>query len=77
MKAGYAILLTTVYFITFYILLNSNTPLLLTAVAYFSMPLVIIAMVYFVLTDYSVKPKELGDEEWGYGDKNKEDLWIV
>ena len=77
MKAGYAVSLTTIYFITFYILLHTDAPFLLTASVYFSMPLAIIAMVYFVLTDRTVQPQKLNGEEWGYSDKNKEDLWIV
>lgn len=77
MKAVQAVWLTTIYLITFYTLLYIDASLLLTAAVYFSIPLVMLAMVYFVLTDKSVEPKELNGEEWGYGDKNKDDLWIV
>jgi hypothetical protein len=77
MKAVQAVWLTTIYLITFYILLYTDASLPLTMAVYFSIPIVVLAMVYFVLTDHSVKPKKLGNEEWGYCDKKKEDLGIV
>jgi len=78
MKATTAVIIATVYLVVFYVLLHSNASLLLTGFVFLSMPIVIIGMVFIVLLDDSVKYPELPDnDEWGYSDKNKDDLWIV
>jgi hypothetical protein len=77
MKATTAVSITTLYLVAFYTLLRFDASPLLTALVYLSIPLVIICMVLIVLLDESRKYPELKNEEWGYADKNKEDLGIV
>jgi hypothetical protein len=78
MKAPIAIVIATIYLVVFYILLYINASLLLTALLYLSIPAVIIGMVFVVLLDDSYDYPELpGNDEWGYRDKKKDDLWIV
>lgn len=78
MKATTAVSIATIYLVVFYILLHSDASLLLTGFVFLSMPLVIIGMVFVVLLDDSVKYPELpSNDEWGYSDKNRDDLWIV
>jgi len=78
MKATTAVIIATIYLVVFYILLHSNASLLLTGFVFLTMPLVIIGMVFVVLLDDSAKYPELtNNDEWGYSDKKKEDLWIV
>jgi hypothetical protein len=33
-------------------------------------------MVIIILKDDSLEAKKLGSDEWGYVDKNKDELWI-
>jgi hypothetical protein len=77
MKATGAVSITTLYLVAFYTLLHFDVSPLLTGLVYLSIPLVIICMVLLVLLDDSVKYPELENEEWGYADKKKEDLWII
>lgn len=78
MKATTAVIIATIYLVVFYILFHSNASLLLTGFVFLSMPVVIIGMVLIVLLDDSVKYPELpNNDEWGYSDKKKDDLWIV
>ena len=78
MKVTTAVAIATIYLVVFYILLNFNTGALFTMLVYLSLPVVIIGMVFIVLLDDSVKYPELpNNDEWGYRDKEKDDLWIV
>ncbi len=77
MKATVVVWIATFYLVAFYTLLHFDASPLLTGLVYLSMPLVIICMVLIVLLDDTAKYPELKDEEWGYADKKKEDLWIV
>ena len=74
MKAHSAVAVTTFTVILFYILLNINANFLLTSLVYFSIPVLVVFMVYFVLSDDSGTYPELGKDEWGYRDKSKSRL---
>jgi len=78
MKATTAITWATIYLIVLYVVPNYLSSALLTGLLYLSFPVIFILMVIIVLKDDSVKSKELGkDEEWGYADKDKNELWIM
>jgi hypothetical protein len=78
MKATTAVAIATIYLVVFYILLNFNAGALFTMLVYLSLPVVIVGMVFIILLDDSIKYPELPDnDEWGYRDKKKDDLWIV
>ena len=77
MKAIVAVWITTLYLVAFYAFLHFDISPLLTALAYLSMPVVIICMVLIILLDDNTKYPELKDEEWGYADKKKDEMWIV
>jgi len=74
MKATTAVIIATLYLFVFYVLLHFIVAPLFTAVVFISVPIVIIAMVLIVLLDDSKAYPELADEEWGYADKNKDEL---
>lgn len=44
---------------------------------YLSFPVILILMVVIILKDDSIKPKKLGNSEWDYADKDKDELWII
>jgi branched-subunit amino acid permease len=77
MKAETAIIWFSTVLCAFYILLNFYPSAILTMVVYLSIPVFLILLVFIVLMDDSMDYPELGDEEWGYRDKDKEDLWII
>ena len=77
MKTVVAVWITTLYLVAFYAFLHFDVSPLLTGLAYLSMPVVIICMVLIILLGDSIKYPELKNDEWGYADKKKEDLWIV
>jgi hypothetical protein len=78
MKANTSIFWATIYLIILYVVPNYSSSALLTGLLYLSFPVIFILMVIIVLKDDSVKSKELGkDEEWGYADKDKDELWIM
>ena len=74
MKATTAVIIATLYIVVFYVLLNFDAAPLLTALVYLFIPVVIIAMVFIVLLDDSHDYPELNKDEWGYADKNKDEL---
>ncbi|HJP62379.1 MAG TPA: hypothetical protein VJ844_03000 [Mucilaginibacter sp.] len=77
MKATTSIIVTTTCLIVFYVLLHFDADALLTALLYFSIPVVMIIMVLSILLDDSLPYPELGNEEWGYRDKNKSELGVL
>jgi hypothetical protein len=78
MKATTAVIWATIYLIILYVVPTYSSSALLTGLLYVSFPVIFILMVIIVLKDDSVKSKELGEtEEWGYADKNKDELWIM
>lgn len=76
MKAINAIIVATVCLVAFYILLHFNAAPLLTTLLYFSIPVTIVIMVLSVLLDDSKPYPELDNDEWGYKDKNNDELGI-
>ena len=68
-----AAVLASVYLLIYIVLLHYRSE---EAMCLFS-PIVIVIMAYVILKDGHYKGRLLNDEEFGYADKNKEDLWIV
>jgi hypothetical protein len=78
MKATTVVIWATIYLVVLYVVPNYTSSFLLTGLLYLSFPVIFILMVILVLKDDTVKVKELGeDEEFGYADKKKEELWII
>lgn len=70
-----AAVLGSVYLLIYIVLLHYRSEE--TMIMCLFSPIVIAIMAYVILKDGHYKGKLLNDEEFGYADKNKEDLWIV
>jgi hypothetical protein len=77
MKATTAVIWTTVYLILLYVVPVYLPSILLTGILYISFPVILVLMVVNILKDDRIKAKTLGNDEWGYADKNKDELWII
>ena len=76
MKATTSVIWTTIYLILLYTVPAFVSSVLLTVILYISLPAILILMVIIILKDDSLEAKKLGSDEWGYADKNKDELWI-
>ncbi|MBS1525851.1 MAG: hypothetical protein JST19_09405 [Bacteroidetes bacterium] len=74
MKAGTAVAIATIYLVVYCVLLNIDLSPVLTGIAYLSVPVIILFLVFIVLFDDSRKYPQLHNDEWGYTDKDKDDL---
>jgi len=77
MKATTSVIWATLYLILLYTVPAYSTSILLTGILYISFPVILILMVIIILKDDSIMAKKLGRDEWGYADKNKDELWII
>jgi hypothetical protein len=77
MKAVIVTIWVTIFLLIFYAVCAYFSSPVLNSLLYLSAPVVLIMMVILILKDNSTKSKQLGKNEWGYGDKNKDDLWIM
>ncbi len=77
MKATTSVIWATIYLIALYTVPAYSSSLILTGILYISFPVILILMVVIILKDDSIKPKKLGNSEWGYADENKDELWII
>jgi hypothetical protein len=70
-------LLVTLYFIVYTLLHQSGASLKLLGAMFLASPFLVIWMAYAILKYGSYSGRELNeDEEWGYQDKNKDELGI-
>ena len=73
----WAILIATMYLLVYVVLLDTGVSLRLASAFFALSPLPVLYMVYHILrAPYQGKELQEG-EEFGYGDKRREDLWIV
>jgi hypothetical protein len=77
MKAVTATIWSTMFLLALYVVCTYSSSPELNGLLYFSVPVVLIAMVFIILKDNSIKSKQLGKDEWGYADKDKDELWII
>jgi hypothetical protein len=76
MKTNIVIILATVYLGILSMLGYTGASTELCAYLYLVSPLIIVFLVYVVLTEDEYPYPELGKDEWGYRDKNKNELDI-
>jgi len=77
MRINIAVGVATLYLVALTILRQSTESPTLCAFMYLFLPFVIVIMVYLVLTDKNFNYPELTEgEEWGYRDKDKNDLGL-
>jgi fatty acid desaturase len=77
MNAKVAVSMLTIYLVAYVIVFATGHYVNLLAYMFLASPVLLIAVVYFVLTDTTYTYPELGeDQEWGYRDKNKNELGV-
>ncbi|HZY38970.1 MAG TPA: hypothetical protein VFE53_20055 [Mucilaginibacter sp.] len=72
--AGTAVILVTLYVMAFVVVLNVGALFFLAPWLFTAFPFLLLWMVWTVLTDDRQKYPTLGKNEWGYRDKNRDDL---
>lgn len=77
MKSKIAVITVTIYLVIVCIFANAETFSPLSEILYLISPVLLITMVIVVLKDNSRPYPELGDQEWGYKDKNKSDFEVL
>lgn len=77
MKSKIAIITVTIYLIIVYFFANAETLSVFSEILVLMMPVVLVTMVIVILRDDSRPYPELGEQEWGYRDKDKDDLGIL
>ena len=76
-KIPFSVFAATSLLVIYSVLIFLDAPLRITGFVFFISPFFIGWMIISVLKDKSYPVKELEEnEEWGYGDKRKEDLGI-
>jgi hypothetical protein len=76
-KPSFAVVTVSTILLVYCVLLNSNAP---PAISYFIFsisPFLIIWVAYTVLRFGIYEGKNLDEEEWGYQDKSKDELWVL
>lgn len=77
-KYQWSILLATLYLLIYVVLFDTGASLRVLSAMFVLSPLPLLMMVYQVLRNANYDGSELEEgEEFGYGDKKKEDLWFV
>jgi hypothetical protein len=70
-------ILVTIYLIVYTLLHQAGASLTLLGILFLLSPFLVVWMAYTILRYGSYHGKELGEEEeWGYQDKNKDDLGV-
>jgi len=77
MKAKAAVSVLTIYLFAYAVLFHTRLSITILSSLFLIAPCLLLSMVYFVLKDDKQKYPDLGnDEEWGYRDKEKDQLGI-
>ena len=71
-----AVIIVTLYLVAFITVLYIPPLFTLAPWLFIASPLLVIWMVWNVLTDDRQKYPELGKHEWGYRDKNRDELGL-
>ena len=77
MKSKIAVTALTIYMAVVYFFANGEAFSLFLEILYLLIPVALISMVLIVLKDKSRPYPELGNQEWGYRDKDKNDLGML
>ena len=77
MKSKIAVITVTIYLVIVCIFANAESFSPLSEILYLLSPAILVTMVIVIVKDNSRPYPELGDQEWGYRDKNKGDLEVL
>ena len=76
-KPIFAVITVSAVLILYCVLLNTNAPQLLPYLIFSISPFLLLWVTYTVLRFGIYEGKELNEEEWGYQDKGKDELWVL
>jgi len=76
-KPIFAVIVVSIVLIVYCVLLNTNAPLSISYFIFSISPFLLIWLAYTVLRFGVYEGKELDEEEWGYQDKSKDELWVL
>jgi len=76
-KPIFAVITISIILILYCVLLNTNAPRSLSYFIFSISPFLLVWLVYTVLRFGTYTGKELDEEEWGYQDKSKDELWVL
>lgn len=76
MKSKIAVITVTAYLVIVYLFANTEVSPLLLALLCLLVPVFLVTMIIVILKDDSRAYPELGNEEWGYKDKEKSSLGL-
>lgn len=76
-KPAFAVISVSIILILYCVTLNTDGLLPISYFIFSISPLLLIWLAYTILRFGRYEGKELGKEEWGYQDKNKDDLWVL
>ena len=76
-KPIFAVIVVSIILLVYCVLLSTNTPLSLSYFIFSISPLLVIWVAYTVLRFGIYEGSELNEEEWGYQDKSKDELWVL
>jgi hypothetical protein len=71
----FAVVTVSIILIVYCVLLITNAPLSISYFIFSISPFLLIWLAYTVLRFGIYQGTDLGEEEWGYQDKSKDDLW--
>ena len=76
-KPIFAVIVVSIILLVYCVLLNTNAPPALSYFIFSISPLLLIWLAYTILRFGIYKGKNLDEEEWGYQDKRKDELWVL
>jgi hypothetical protein len=76
-KPIFAVTIVSMILLIYCALLNTNAPLSLSYFIFSISPFLLIWLAYTVLHFGIYEGKNLDEEEWGYQDKSKDELWVL
>lgn len=77
MKSKIAIITVTIYLVIVCFFANADTVSVFSEILFLLTPVALVIMVIVILRDDSRFYPELGEQEWGYRDKGKDDLGVL
>jgi len=76
-KPIFAVIVVSIVLLVYCVLLNTNAPRSISYFIFSVSPFLILWLAYTILRFGVYEGKDLDEEEWGYQDKTKDELWVL
>jgi len=77
-KPTFAVIVVSFILFTYCVLINSNAPLFIIYLIFAFSPFLLVWLAFTIIRFGNYEGKELDEgEEFGYQDKNKDELWVL